>query len=75
MSRLAEAMRSAIKKGKLSRYTIWKLTGIDQGHLSRFMSGQKGLSIESMELLADTLDLDIIIRPRATKAGNRSKRK
>ncbi len=73
MSKLLNAIEEAIKASDKSRYRIAQETGIDEGRLSRFMSGETGLSVEAVETLADYLDIEIIIRARATKAGNRKK--
>ena len=62
MSRVYDALRTAIKTGKKSRYRLWKETGISQGHLSDFMAGTKGLSVESAERLAACLDLEVTVR-------------
>lgn len=64
MSKVLDEIRKAIKKSKLSRYAISKATGIDQGHLSKLMAGQAGLSVDRLELLADFLELEITIRPK-----------
>lgn len=64
MSRLLAKMKKAIHASGKTRYAIHKATGIDQGQLSRLMKGQAGLSLDSLEKLADFLGLEIIIRPK-----------
>ncbi len=44
-----------------------RATGIDQGQLSKLMSGEAGLSIASLERLAEFLNLEIIVRPKRRK--------
>lgn len=62
-------IRHAIDASGKSRYRLWQETGISQAHLSQFMAGAKGLSVEAMEKLADCLDLEIVARPtNRTKA-------
>ncbi len=63
----SEVLRRAILKSKLSRYEMWKETGIDQAVLSRFIHGKKGLSMESIDKLVDLLGLEL--RPRTRKGG------
>jgi transcriptional regulator with XRE-family HTH domain len=68
-NRFSDQLRHAIKTGGLSRYRIWMETGIDQPTLSRFMRGTCGLSIESIDKLAELLQLTL------TKTLKPSKRK
>jgi len=56
---LSNELRQAIDRSGVSRYSIWQQTGIDQGSLSKFMDGERGLSIESIDKLADLLGLHI----------------
>ncbi len=56
---LSDELRQAIERSGMSRYSIWQQTGIDQGSLSKFMDGERGLSIESIDKLADLLGLHI----------------
>ena len=46
----------------MSRYRICKEIGIDQGLMSRFMSGQGGLSIKSLDRLAKLLGLIVSVK-------------
>jgi transcriptional regulator with XRE-family HTH domain len=56
---LSEELREAVERAGLSRYSIWQQTGIDQGTLCKFMAGDRGLSIESIDKLAELLGLHI----------------
>ena len=56
---LSDELRQAIQRSGLSRYSIWQQTGIDQGSLSKFMDGERGLGLESIDKLADLLGLHI----------------
>ncbi len=67
MPTLYEQIRQAIAASDKSRYQIWQETRISQGQLSELMAGTKGLSVESIELLADCLDLEIIVKPKRSK--------
>ena len=64
MAGLLDAIRDAIERSDATRYRIAQDTGISEGHLSRLMSGERGLSVESIEQLAEYLDLEIVIRPK-----------
>jgi transcriptional regulator with XRE-family HTH domain len=69
MSRILDEIRKAIKASGKSRYRLSKDTSIPQSQLSRLMTGEKALSIESLEKLVNALGLEIIIKPK--KAGKR----
>ena len=69
MDQVLEQIRRAIRAGKKTRYRIAKETGIPESQLSRLMSGEKGLSIESLERLADCLGLHVVVRPKKRRKG------
>jgi len=64
---LLDAIRKAIKAGGVTRYRIAKDTGVSQSQLSRLMIGERGLSIEALERLADYLGLRIVLQPKRPK--------
>ena len=65
---VSEQLRRAIDASEYSRYALWKLTGIGESTLSRFMAGKTGLSIESIDKLCGVLGLGLRpVRPRKTK--------
>ena len=70
-TKLSDQIRRAIEQCGASRYAIWKATGIDQASLCRFVAGKGGLSIDSLDLLADFLGLDIAVsgKRRTSKKG------
>lgn len=69
MSRIVEAMRKAIEASGKTRYRLSQETGIDQAQLSRFMTGEKGLSFDAMERLADALGIEMVLKPKDRKRG------
>ena len=66
--RISNQLRDIIEASSESRYEIAKQTGIDQSALSRFMSGERGLSMTALDTLANHLELDIVSRRRTSKA-------
>lgn len=64
VAKLLEVIRRAIEASGKTRYRIAQDTGILQSHLSRLMRGDAGLSVDSVERLADYLGLEITIRPK-----------
>ena len=67
MARLFDTMRREIERSGTSRYAISKATGIDQSTLSRFVSGERGLPMKTLDILADYLDLNISTGKRRSK--------
>ncbi len=57
--KLSDQIRQAVDDCGLSRYAISKATGIDQSTLSRFMSGERGLPMGTLDVLAAYLNLNI----------------
>ena len=64
MAGLLDAICGAIETSGKTRYRIGKDTGMSQAHLCRLMTGERGLSIDALETLADYLGLEIVMRPR-----------
>lgn len=67
MSKILDEIRQAIDRSEHSRYAISKSIGVSQAQLSRLMSGKSGLSIDSLERLAEFLNLEIVVRPKRRK--------
>jgi transcriptional regulator with XRE-family HTH domain len=57
--KLSDQIRRAVDAAGVSRYVICKATGIDKALMSRFMASTGGLSVASLDALADVLGLDI----------------
>ena len=56
-----EQLRQAMKDSHLSRYAIAQQSGISQSVLSRFASGERGLTAETAERLAHSLGLRLAL--------------
>ena len=59
--RFSDQIRRLIDSCGMSRYQISKHTGIDQAALSRFMSGERGLSRKALDEIGELLDLEVIM--------------
>ena len=68
---LSDELRQAVERSGVSRYSIWQQTGIDQGSLSKFMDGERGLGMESIDKLADLLGLHIVAKPEERRPKGR----
>ena len=64
MTDVYDQIKAAIEASGLTRYQIWKESGIAQSQLSRLMSGKQGMRVETLEQLADFLGLEIIVRKK-----------
>ena len=62
-----DRLRQAVRESGVSRYVIWKRTGIDQSALSRFVHGQAGMSLDAIDRLMKFLELEIRQRRRKKK--------
>jgi DNA transposition AAA+ family ATPase len=69
---LSDELRQAIERSGVSRYSIWQQTGIDQGSLSKFMDGERGLGMESIDQIAELLRLHIVAKPESSRSKGRS---
>jgi transcriptional regulator with XRE-family HTH domain len=74
MGQLLDAIREAIKASGKTRYRIAQESGVAESVLSRLMSGERGLSADALERLADNLGLDLV-RPRRKGARKMVKAK
>ena len=62
---LTEQLRQAMETCGETRYAIAKATGIDQSVLSRFASGERGLSMEALDTLGRYLGLELVAKRRS----------
>jgi transcriptional regulator with XRE-family HTH domain len=60
--KLSDQVRDAVNGSGLSRYRICQEIGLNQGTLSRFMSGRSGLSLETLDRLAELLGLTVVVK-------------
>ncbi len=74
MSAIYDAIRKAIAKSRKSRYRLWQETGISQAQLCEFLHGRRGMTMESLETLAEALGLEIMVRPVKRKPVNKKGR-
>jgi transcriptional regulator with XRE-family HTH domain len=57
--RVSDRIREAIEKADVTRYRIAQETGIEESALSRFMSRERGLSMEALDALAEFFGLEL----------------
>lgn len=69
MSKLVDEIRRAVETSGKTRYRIAKESGVSAGQLSRLVNGERGMTVDTIERLADYLGLQITIEPKAPKTG------
>ena len=67
MAKLVDAMRRAVETSGKTRYRIAKESGVSAGQLSRLVSGERGMTVDTIERLAEYLELEIRIAAKNKK--------
>jgi Cro/C1-type HTH DNA-binding domain len=62
--KLSDQIRRAVETCGQTRYAIWKATDISEATLSRFMSGERGLPMKTLDKLAEYLGLEVVVRKK-----------
>ena len=65
----SKAVREALHRSGLSLYAIEKQTGVSAGMLSRFLRGERTLTVATLDKLAEVL----VFRVRPRKRAQRSR--
>jgi hypothetical protein len=65
--KLSDQVRQAIETCGKTRYQIAKETGVDAATLCRFVQGRQGLSMESLDLVAECIGLGVVMEGRPPK--------
>jgi len=85
--KLSDQIRRAVDDSGLSRYAICRIGPFDKGMMSRFMAGKRGLSLTTLDRLAEVLRLRIVAdgpvnvpprerpgrKPKCRKAGKQGR--
>jgi len=67
---LTEQLRQAVLNCGETQYAVCKATGIDKTALSRFINGERGVSMKVLDTLGEYLGLRIVTaKPQAKKGG------
>ena len=69
MTSMSDIVRRAIRQCGLSQYQIAKQTDISEGGLSRFMRGQRDLTLGKLEEIADVIGVKLVITKKRRKKG------
>lgn len=71
---ISEQLRRAIEQSGMSRYRISRETGINESVLSRFIRGETGLTLETVDTICELLGARLVIeaKPATKSKGKRS---
>lgn len=69
MPKLLDELKTAIDQSNVSRRSIAQESGVAESVICRLMSGERGVSIESYEKLADCLGLELTVKPKRHQKG------
>ena len=67
--RFSDQIRRVMDASGMSRYAICKAIGLPQSAMSRFMTGKGGLSMDTLDKLAELLGFSVATRPKRKKVG------
>ena len=59
MANIVETLKQAIIKSEMSRYELAHKSGVSEGVLSRFLSGERGVTFATAAKLAKELQLQL----------------
>ena len=71
----SEQIRQAVRECGTTRYSLSKQIGISESTLSRFLSGQRGLTLDLLDKLADALGLQVVVTVQMTQRPSKRGRK
>lgn len=67
---LTDQVRKAIANSGETQYRICQNTGLDKTAIFRFMSGERGLSMDALNTLGAYLELSIVSSRKSVKGKN-----
>ena len=71
MGQLTKAIAAAVKASDQTPYAIAKGAGVARSQLSRLLSGESGMTVDTIERLADYLGYRITIEPKGKTTKGR----
>lgn len=63
-ARVADQLRTAIAASDLTPSEIARRSGVSRSFLSRFISGERGISLESAEEVAAALGMRLLVKKK-----------
>jgi len=62
-------LNEAKRRGGMSRYRLWQVTGVDQSVIGRFVRGERDLRLSNAAKLAKALGLRLTPDPKHERKG------
>jgi len=59
---ISAQLKREIKRSDMSRYEIASRSAVDQASISRFLSGERDLTLRSAEAIAMVLNLELVAK-------------
>lgn len=72
--KLSDQLRRAIDDSEMSRNRICDLIGINKAAMSRFMTGKRGLSLETVDRVCALLRLKLVPETQSPGMATRNRR-
>jgi len=69
MGQLTNTIRAAVEASNQTRYRIAKESGVSAGQLSRLVMGEREMTVDTLERLAEHLGLRIVVVPKTKRKG------
>jgi plasmid maintenance system antidote protein VapI len=66
---VSETIRGEIMRRGGTAYAIARQSGVDTSVITRFMAGERGLSMKTLDRLCVSLELELRPSPRASEAA------
>ncbi|MHC4067695.1 MAG: helix-turn-helix domain-containing protein [Planctomycetota bacterium] len=73
-AKASDVLRRAIADSGLTLTRLAELTGVDEGRLSRFVRGERTLTMPAADALCEVLGLQLVPRPKVGKPQKRRKK-
>lgn len=67
--KLSDQVRQAMDESGLSRYAIAKALNINESALGKFYHGERGIAVDTLDRLAELLELRLVGPKRRRKAN------
>jgi transcriptional regulator with XRE-family HTH domain len=69
---LSEALKKAILKSEMTQYQIAKEAGIDQGMITRFLSDERDLRLETASKIAEVVGAKLVVDAERTRSSRKN---
>ena len=75
MKQFRDRLANAIQRSPITRYELSKQSGVSESILSRFVNGERGMSLDSIDSICAVLEVELTTRFDREKLQKRKRRK